>query len=46
MPELVAINWRERAILLGECKWGVKPVGRSVIEELVDKTALVVPDEE
>ena len=29
--DVVAINWRERAILLGECKWGVKAVGRSIM---------------
>jgi AAA+ ATPase superfamily predicted ATPase len=27
--DVVAINWRERAILLGECKWGVKAVALS-----------------
>ena len=26
--DVVAVNWRERAILLGECKWGVKAVER------------------
>ncbi|MGC9335291.1 MAG: DUF234 domain-containing protein [Anaerolineae bacterium] len=26
--EVVAINWREKAILLGECKWGTGTVGR------------------
>lgn len=41
--DVVAINWREQAILLGECKWGVEPVGRSVIHELVDKAPHVVP---
>ena len=43
--DVVAINWRERAILLGECKWGVKAVGRSVIRELVGKAKRVVPGE-
>lgn len=43
--DVVAINWRERAILLGECKWGVKAVGRSVIRELVEKAQRVVPGE-
>jgi AAA+ ATPase superfamily predicted ATPase len=41
--DVVAINWREQAILLGECKWGVKAVGRSVIQELVEKAPRVVP---
>jgi hypothetical protein len=42
--DVVAINWREKAILLGECKWGAHVVGRSVIRELIDKTSRVVPD--
>jgi AAA+ ATPase superfamily predicted ATPase len=41
--DVVALNWREQAILVGECKWqcpeldegGVKAMGRSVIRELV-----------
>jgi len=41
--DVVAINWREKAILLGECKWGVDAVGRSVVRELVDKAPRVVP---
>ena len=41
--DVVALNWRDKAILLGECKWGVEPVGRGVIRELVAKAPLVVP---
>lgn len=41
--DVVAINWREKAILLGECKWGTNPVGREIIRELIDKTGMVVP---
>ena len=41
--DVVAINWREKAILLGECKWGSDAVGRSVIRELFDKAPKVVP---
>jgi len=41
--DVVAINWRDRAVLLGECKWGVEAVGRSVVRELVEKAPLVVP---
>ncbi len=41
--DVVALNWREKAILLGECRWGVDAVGRSVIRELVDKSPKVVP---
>jgi uncharacterized protein len=40
--DVAAINWRKRQLLLGECKWGVNPVGRSVLTELVErKTPLV-----
>jgi hypothetical protein len=35
--DVVALNWREQAILLGECKWGVDGVGRSVVRDLVEK---------
>lgn len=41
--DIVAINWREKAILLGECKWGADTVGRSIIRELIEKTPRVVP---
>jgi AAA+ ATPase superfamily predicted ATPase len=43
--DVVAINWHDKTILLGECKWGVKAVGRTVIRELIDKTPKVVPGE-
>jgi len=42
--DVVAINWREKQILLGEAKWGEGNVSREVIRELVDKTSSVVPD--
>ena len=35
--DVVAVNWRERAIMLGECKWGAKPVGRQVVRELLEE---------
>lgn len=44
--DVVAINWRDKAILLGECKWGVHPVSRQTIRELVEKSAKVVPGED
>lgn len=44
--DVVAINWRAQAILLGECKWGTNLVGRSIIQTLVDKTPKVVPGED
>jgi len=41
--DVVALNWRDQAILLGECKWGADAVGRAVIRELVGKAPRVVP---
>jgi len=43
--DVLAINWRTKDILLGECKWGQKAVGREVIKALVDKTEKVLPDQ-
>jgi hypothetical protein len=43
--DVVAVNWHDKAILLGECKWGVDAVGRSVIRELIDKAPKVIPEE-
>ncbi len=42
--DVVAINWREKQILLGEAKWGEGNVAREVIREMVAKTPLVVPE--
>jgi AAA+ ATPase superfamily predicted ATPase len=44
--DVVAINWHDQTILLGERKWGVRAVGRAVIRELIEKTPKVVPGEE
>jgi AAA+ ATPase superfamily predicted ATPase len=35
--DVVAIAWREKQILLGECKWGNRSVDRAVITELIEK---------
>jgi len=41
--DVVAISWREKAILLGECKWGTQRVGQELVRELVeDKTSKVL----
>jgi AAA+ ATPase superfamily predicted ATPase len=42
--DVVAINWEQKTILLGEAKWGDGNVSRKVIRELVAKTERVVPD--
>ena len=41
--DIVAVNWREKAILLGEAEWGGHPVAKAVVCELVQKSRLVVP---
>jgi AAA+ ATPase superfamily predicted ATPase len=41
--DVVAISWQEKAILLGECKWGVDPIRRSIVRELVEKKSKVMP---
>lgn len=43
--DVVAVNWPQKAILLGEAKWGTEPLARKVLIDLLDKTPLVVPDE-
>jgi AAA+ ATPase superfamily predicted ATPase len=44
--DVVAINWRTKDILLGECKWGTADVSRSVIRALVAKAEKVLPGKE
>jgi uncharacterized protein len=41
--DVLAINWRSKDILLGECKWGQKAVDQAVIQTLVVKTPKVLP---
>jgi hypothetical protein len=47
--DVVAINWREKAVLLGEAKWQVDRVRQPVIKELVEqktpKLLKTLPDE-
>jgi hypothetical protein len=41
--DAVAVNWHQRSILLGECKWGTDQVGQDVIRETLErKTPLVL----
>jgi AAA+ ATPase superfamily predicted ATPase len=35
--DVVAVNWRTRELLLGECKWTVEPVGRGLIQDLLER---------
>ena len=35
--DVVAINWQSREILLGECKWGQKKIGKTIVDDLVNR---------
>jgi AAA+ ATPase superfamily predicted ATPase len=37
--DVVAINWRARQILMGECKWGHQKVSRQVVRDLIEQKA-------
>jgi len=41
--DVLAINWRTKEILLGECKWEQGKTGRKVLQTLLEKTDKVVP---
>ena len=41
--DVVAIDWSQKQILLGEVKWSRDPVGRGVVVGLVAKRERVVP---
>ncbi|MFZ6027284.1 MAG: ATP-binding protein [Chloroflexota bacterium] len=41
--DVVGINSMEKTLVIGECKWSLKPIGRDVLNGLVDKTIAVVP---
>ena len=36
--DLVAVSWRERTILIGECKWSTDAVNRSLVRQLMEHT--------
>jgi hypothetical protein len=43
--DVVAIDWKARHVLLGECKWGADPVSRDIVRELIaQKTPKVLTD--
>ncbi len=44
--DVVAINWHTKAILLGECKWGLNGIHRSVVTDLIQKSERVVPGDD
>lgn len=41
--DVVGINSMEKTLILGECKWSPRAMGRDVLETLVQKTAEFVP---
>lgn len=43
--DMVGINSMKKTLLLGECKWSSQVMGRTVLRDLVDKTAEIVPPE-
>ena len=46
--DVVAIHWREKQILLGECKWGQDGIDRQIARELIEqktpKVLAALPD--
>jgi AAA+ ATPase superfamily predicted ATPase len=46
--DVVAINWHEKQILLGECKWGLDGIDRQIVRELIEqkkpKVIAALPD--
>ena len=42
--DVVAVSDADGALLLGECKWSVNPVGTDVLDDLQRKTSLVDPE--
>ena len=41
--DVVGINTMEKTIVLGECKWSTKTLGKNVLQDLVNKTDQIVP---
>ncbi len=42
--DVVGINRTEKTIILGECKWQAKAMGRATLRDLVAKTSEIVPN--
>jgi len=36
--DVVAINWTEQAILIGECTWGTDAVDRQTVRDMIERT--------
>ena len=35
--DVAAVNWKEKRILLGECKWGSDGIDRQIVRELIEE---------
>lgn len=35
--DVVAVNWHEKQLLLGECKWGSDGIDRQIVREIIEK---------
>jgi hypothetical protein len=35
--DVVAINWHEKQVLLGECKWDLDSIDRQIVRELIEQ---------
>lgn len=35
--DVIAINWHEKQILIGECKWGLDGIDRQIVRELIEQ---------
>ena len=42
--DVVAVSDADGALLLGECKWSINPVGTDILDDLRQKAALVDPE--
>jgi hypothetical protein len=34
--DIAAVNWQDKAILIGECKWGTDRVAKAAMDELIE----------
>ncbi len=42
--DVTAVNWKEKQILLGECKWGLDGIDRQIVRELIESKTPKVLD--
>ena len=43
--DVVGINWMQKTIILGECKWTLNPIDTPVLAHLVEKASRLIPQE-